>query len=211
MTRRLVLLRHGQTAWNAERRGQGHADVPLDETGRAQARLVAPLIAALRPDTLWSSDLTRAVETADAVAGATGLALRLDPRLREYDLGERTAMSAAEYAAAFPTQYAAWQHGRFEPVPGGETRADVLACFRPALADIVAGLAEGCTAVVVTHGAALRDAVVDLIGCPETLAGALMPPDNCGWAELVERDGWRLAAWNRAAPGPDFASGPGVG
>ena len=66
--RRLVLLRHGRTEWNETGRAQGHADVPLDEVGLAQAKEVAPVLAALRPVALWSSDLARAAQTADAVA-----------------------------------------------------------------------------------------------------------------------------------------------
>ena len=66
----LVLLRHGQTAWNAEGRIQGQLDVEIDETGHAQAAAVAPLLAALRPTTLWSSDSVRARQTAAYVAGS---------------------------------------------------------------------------------------------------------------------------------------------
>ncbi len=70
---KLVLLRHGRTAWNAERRFQGQADPPLDDMGRVQAYEVAGLIAALAPDLLVSSDAARAMQTAERVAAATGL------------------------------------------------------------------------------------------------------------------------------------------
>ena len=70
--RRLVLLRHGRTAWNAERRAQGHSDVPLDDTGQAQAFAVAPYVAAMRPVLLWTSDLARAAETAACIGVAAG-------------------------------------------------------------------------------------------------------------------------------------------
>ena len=69
---KLVLLRHGRTAWNAERRFQGQADPPLDDVGRVQAYEVAGLIAALAPDLLVSSDAERAMQTATRVAAATG-------------------------------------------------------------------------------------------------------------------------------------------
>ena len=108
-SRRLVLLRHGQTAWNAERRAQGHADVELDDTGRAQAAAVAPYVAAMRPRYVWSSDLARARETGACVAAEAGLELRLDDRLREYHLGERTGLTMAEYAAAHPDEYRAYR------------------------------------------------------------------------------------------------------
>ncbi len=85
--RRLVLLRHGRTEWNAGRRIQGQLDPGLDETGRAQARAVAPVVAALRPVSLVSSDLTRARETTEQLTRATGLTPSYDERLREYHLG----------------------------------------------------------------------------------------------------------------------------
>ncbi|MGH8862947.1 MAG: histidine phosphatase family protein, partial [Jatrophihabitantaceae bacterium] len=87
MRRTLVLLRHGRTAWNAERRFQGQADPPLDEVGRVQAYEVSAVIAALRPQLLVSSDATRAMQTAEPVAVATGLTLQCEGRLRERSLG----------------------------------------------------------------------------------------------------------------------------
>ena len=76
--RRLVLLRHGRTEWNDTGRAQGHADVPLDETGEAQAKAVAPVLAALAPVAVWSSDLARAAGTAAVVAAEAGLEPVLD-------------------------------------------------------------------------------------------------------------------------------------
>ena len=87
MERRIVLLRHGRTEWNATRRYQGQADPPLDEVGQAQAIEAAALVAAMRPDLLVSSDLQRACQTAEKLASLTGLELSLDARLRERHLG----------------------------------------------------------------------------------------------------------------------------
>ena len=78
-------LRHGQTAWNAEGRAQGHADVGLDDVGRNQAEAVAPVVAALDPALLVTSDLARARETAAFLEKETGLTAVEDPRWREYD------------------------------------------------------------------------------------------------------------------------------
>ena len=80
--RRLVLLRHGRTEWNAGRRIQGHLDPPLDETGHEQARAAAPAVAALAPVVLLSSDLQRARQTAEYAARVTGLTPSYDERLR---------------------------------------------------------------------------------------------------------------------------------
>lgn len=217
MTRTLVLLRHGQTAWNAERRAQGHLDVPLDDVGRIQARAVAPAIAALRPSALWSSDLVRASTTADEVARATGLPVRVDERLREYDVGERSGMTVPEFAAAFPDEHAAWAAagGLFEAteaVPGAETTDDVVGRVVPAIRDALASVGPGETVCVVGHGASAKVAVTALLGWDRSMGQTLRGMDNCGWATLVETgvgDALRLASYNRQAP--DFTSAGTVG
>jgi glucosyl-3-phosphoglycerate phosphatase len=214
--RTLVLLRHGQTAWNAEGRAQGHLDVGLDDVGRAQARAVAPVIAALRPVLLWSSDLARAARTAAVVGEACGLEVRHDARLREYDVGERSGLTLAEFAAAFPAEHAAWAAagGSFEhadAVPGAESTADVLARVLPALHEALDAVPPGGTACVVGHGAALKVATIALLGWDRTVAASVRGMDNCGHTVLEDagRDATlRLVAWNRT---PDFARRESVG
>lgn len=206
--RRLVLLRHGRTAWNDAGRAQGHADVPLDDVGEVQAKTVAPVLAALSPVALWSSDLSRAAQTAAHVAAETGLTPVLDARLREFDIGpNRTGLTSEQYAATFPEEYASLLAGEIAGIPGRETDDDVLARFLPAITSYAESLAEGETGVVVSHGAALRRAVPAFLGWGDDPGEALAGLENCGWAELelsastwtggVER--WRLAAWNRVA------------
>ncbi len=201
--RRLVLLRHGRTAWNAAGRAQGHRDAELDEVGHAQAAAVAPHVAALEPVTLWSSDLSRARQTCAYVERATGLTARVDARLREYDVGAREGMDAAEFEAAFPAAYAAWREGDdLVHVPGAESAADVEARVVPALREVWEGLPSGRTAVVVTHGACLKVAVLALLGWPPAQAAGLQGLDNCGWVVLVEGPvpgSLRLEAYNRRA------------
>jgi probable phosphoglycerate mutase len=174
--------------------------VPLDETGHDQARGVAPYVAAMRPTLLWTSDLARARQTAEHLARETGLEAVLDDRLREYDLGERTGLTMAEYAAAHPEEYRRFRAGRYDVVPGGETTPQVVKrvseCVRTAL-DV---LPAGECGVLVGHGAALKVSVVALLGWPEAAAATLQALDNCGWAELHDSgvDGrLRLAAYNR--------------
>lgn len=200
--RTLVLLRHGRTAWNAEQRAQGHSDVPLDETGHAQAAAVAPLIAALSPVLLWSSDLARARQTASYLSEATGLEPVTDPRLREYDLGERTGMTMPEYADAFPDEYAAFRRGSYDVVPGGESTAQVVERLTAAVREALAVLVPGQCGVVVAHGAALKVALVELLGWPATSAMSLQALDNCGWASLDDsgpEQTLRLTSYNRRA------------
>lgn len=214
--RTLVLLRHGQTAWNAEGRAQGHLDIGLDDLGRAQAAAVAPAVAALRPDVLWSSDLARAATTAAAVSEACGLEVRHDARLREYDVGERAGLTIPEFASAYPAEHAAWAAagGSFEhadAVPGAESTSDVLGRILPALREVLASVEPGGTACVVGHGAALKVATIALLGWDRTASTSLRGMDNCGHTLLDDAgpDGsLRLVAWNRT---PDFAPRESVG
>jgi probable phosphoglycerate mutase len=216
---RLVLVRHGQTAWNLEGRAQGHADVGLDETGRAQVLTMVPYVAVMGPTALWSSDLMRARETADRLAEATDLTVRLDTRLREFDAGARAGLTLAEFAEQFPEAHTAWQEGHITGhVSGAETIADVTARMVPALQEAWDSTGPGETTVVVAHGACLRVSLLALLGWPEALLGTLRGLDNCGWA-VVESDphgrGIRLASYNETAHpavhGPDFASDAPVG
>ena len=213
--RRIVLLRHGQTAWNLEGRAQGHTDIPLDAVGDAQARHAAPHVAQLRPSVIWSSDLARAASTASYVGEACGLPVRTDARLREFGLGERTGMTMAEYAAAHPEEHAAFKAGRIDVTPGGETREEVLARMTAALDDVRAAIAPGETAVVVGHGGALKTLLLSLLGWPESTWESFYGLFNCHWAVLDDSRGdgsLRLVHWNVGAPGePDFATGEGVG
>jgi broad specificity phosphatase PhoE len=201
--RRLVLVRHGRTAWNAERRFQGHADIELDEVGHAEAAAVAPHLASFAPALLWSSDLARARQTAAYVEKETGLVARLDPRLREFDVGERTGLAFDEAALRFPAQHAELLAGRLGPVPGAEEPDDVLARMMPAYDELLAALAPGETAVVVTHGGCLRLAAASLLGWPPAVGDTLRGLDNGAIAVLEESPtGLRLRSWN--VP-PDFA------
>ena len=93
------------------------ADVPLDDVGLAQAEGVAPVLAALGPVTIWSSDLARAAQTADAVAAECGLEPVRDPRLREFDIGpNRVGLTSDEYAVAHPQEHAALLAGQVDAI-----------------------------------------------------------------------------------------------
>ncbi|MFC7493644.1 MULTISPECIES: histidine phosphatase family protein [unclassified Nocardioides] len=204
MTRpkRLVLLRHGQTAWNAARRVQGQLEAELDDTGHRQAAAVAPVVAAMRPAALWSSDSARARQTAAYLAKETGLDAVHDARLREYFLAGRQGLTHDEYAALAPEEFAAFRSGDFDVVPGGERAADVAARVVAAVRDLLASIGPGEVAVAVSHGAAVRDAVPVLLGWPVTERAALHGLANCGWVELDEAEPGgplRLIAYNRTA------------
>ncbi len=209
--RRLVLLRHGRTAWNHEARAQGQSDVPLDEVGHAQAASVATELAALRPATLWTSDLARARDTAGYLERATGLTARVDARLREYDLGPRTGQTLVEYVTQHPEHASAIRLGRYDAIPGTESTRAVVDRVRAAVDEAFSGLAPGECAIVVSHGAALKVALVDLLDWPASLTGTVRGLDNCGWIVLDdsgEEGRLRLMAYNRTT---DFATHEGVG
>jgi glucosyl-3-phosphoglycerate phosphatase len=216
---RLVLVRHGQTAWNLEGRAQGHTDIGLDDTGRAQATALAPYVAAMGPTALWSSDLTRARETADHLAAATGLEVRFDARLREFDVGARAGLTTSEFAERFPESYASWRNGQIDgQVPGAEDTEQVIARMVPALREIWQATPAGETTVVVAHGACTKVSLAAFLGWPDVVLETLRGLDNCGWAVLeddVQGRGTRLASYNETAHpavhGPDFASDAPVG
>jgi len=208
--RRLVLLRHGRTHWNHVRRAQGHADVPLDEVGRAQAEAVAPLVAALRPSRIWSSDLPRARQTADAVAAACGLVVEEDPRLREFSVGERQGLTWAEGVERFPWIADGVGLGdQLRGVPGAETDAEVTARIVPAVREMSTALRPGETGVVVSHGAAIKLALVGLLGWSSDAARTLAVLGNCQWTTVVLPEG-RAPKLVDYGVG-DFATREGIG
>jgi probable phosphoglycerate mutase len=211
-----VLLRHGRTEWNATARAQGHTDVPLDETGHAQAAAAAEALSSLGAVRLWTSDLARASQTAAYVGAACGLVPIPDPRLREYDVGERAGMTIAKFARRFPEEYAAWVAGADSPrVQGAESTTDVRIRVVPALSEHWDALGDGETGIVVLHGACLKVGLLGLLRWPWEQSRTLRGLANCGWAELeaAPDDGRpRLVAYNRtASPGGDFAVDGPVG
>jgi broad specificity phosphatase PhoE len=200
--RSLLLLRHGQTAWNLERRIQGQTDASLDETGHAQSRAVAKEIAALRPALVWTSDLSRARDTAAYVGEACGLEVVTDPRLREYHLGSVQGRTHAEIAETDPEAFARFRRGDYEAADG-ESTAEVGARVSAALRDLLDATPPGRLAVAVAHGAAIRVGLAEAVGWGAMLGLTLAGLGNCCWAVLteVEPDGrLRLSAYNREAP-----------
>ena len=201
-----MLWRHGQTVWNAEHRFQGQSDIPLDETGQAQAERAARLLASLRPDLIVSSDLTRAAATAAPLARLTGLEVTLDKDLRERHGGRWEGLTDTEIRTRYPVEHANWTPPDGEPSPVVAERV-AGALHRIAEAVVAeAGVAEPGVAeprvttglaVVVSHGAALRLGMSRLLGMPEDLFGVLGPLSNCSWSVLGRRHGrWRLVEHN---------------
>jgi|KBSSwiStaDraftv2_1062776.scaffolds.fasta_scaffold07868_6 probable phosphoglycerate mutase len=196
--RRVIVLRHGRTTWNAERRFQGQADAPLDDVGRSQAYEVAAIVAALRPSVLISSDLQRALHTAAPIADLAGLPVISEPRLRERSLGHWEGLTRDDVRTRFPDEFADWLASRDVSRRGGESRTQVaeraLAVFRE--------LPEVGVSVLVTHSATAMALAAAVLGLPQDVH-VISPLANCHWTELVAEHGsdWRLKAHNVGAPG----------
>ncbi|MEU5862974.1 MULTISPECIES: histidine phosphatase family protein [unclassified Nonomuraea] len=191
MSRRIVCLRHGQTLWNVEHRFQGHSDIPLDETGVAQAARAASLLASLRPTLIVSSDLQRAHDTALALGRLVGLDVSVDKDFRERGGGQWEGLTRDEIAARWPEEYVAWE------APDGEPVSEVAVRVATSMRKWASRLDDDGLLVVASHGAALRLGICELLGLPEELWPTLGGLGNCSWSVLQEgRQGWRLLEHN---------------
>lgn len=168
----ILLARHGETDWNREGRFQGHADPPLNETGRRQAVELAEQLAATPIDAVYSSDLRRAQETAEIVAAPHGVAVVPEPGLREIDVGSWSGLTRAEIEERFP---GATHHD-------GESREDHLARVLAAVERIAREHARE-RVLLVSHGGSLRTLRRHCAGEP------VHPIPNCSVYELRFRDG----------------------
>ena len=154
--RHLLVVRHGQSEWNAIGRWQGHADPPLSALGEEQARDAAKRLDGVGFNAVMSSDLRRARRTAEILAAGLGLPVAVDPELREIDVGDWQGLTRAEIEAGWPGELADWSEGRSESPPGGETRAHLAERARRALVRAAAGAQPGDRLLVVAHGALVR-------------------------------------------------------
>jgi broad specificity phosphatase PhoE len=164
MSRTLLLVRHGETAWNREGRFQGHTDVPLSEVGRDQARLLRARLEAGAHRHLYddaqtvvvTSDLRRAHETAELVFGGPGRALHVRRELREFCYGIFEGKTRPEIDDHYPGAMAAWLQGdRAAMIEGGESRTQVHARAHAVVEAVLAELPHRYV-VVVGHGGVMR-------------------------------------------------------
>jgi 2,3-bisphosphoglycerate-dependent phosphoglycerate mutase/probable phosphoglycerate mutase len=203
--RHLVLLRHGQTDYNATGRMQGHLESQLTPEGIAQATRVAPEVARLKPRRILSSDLRRAADTADIVSAACGVPVEIDPRLRETHLGQWQGLTVPDIEAGWPGAIATWRSDPAWAPPGGESRIDVVRRCTPvveALDDELTDEVEPSTVVLVAHGGMIAGVVCGLLGLPIEAWPAIGGLGNCRWAALGRRADhprWRLVGYNVGA------------
>jgi len=159
----LYLVRHGQTAYNATGRVQGWMDVPLDDVGVAQALSVGRRFASKRISAVYTSPLSRAAETAKAIAAACNRDLILDIRLREYNMGDWTGLTGDEIAATVPGYHLATHEVQ---IPNGESASDMRRRVEAFLSEIVTKHTSRETIVAVSHGGTLGMVVAAMLNMP---------------------------------------------
>ena len=191
---RLCLVRHGETAWNAERRVQGQLDLPLSELGHAQARSLCDALPEGRFTALYASDLTRVRQTAAPAAARLGLAPRIEPGLRERHYGSFQSLTFAEAKAALPEDYARYmaRDPEFDFGSGESLRAfsaRAIACL-----ETIARRHAGEEVLVFTHGGVLemayRRAMRMDLRAPRDFT---TPNAALNWIEAGEH--WEVLGW----------------
>jgi alpha-ribazole phosphatase len=165
---RLLLVRHGQTAWSAERRYQGSTDVPLNDTGLRQAAALGVHFTADKIDAIYSSTLQRALQTAAAISRTSGVAVIPEPRFRETSFGEWEGKTYSDLQAQWADHLTAW---RLDPMtntpPGGESLAQLLQRAGEGVRDIEQKHHDE-TVMIVAHGGVLRALICYALNLPST-------------------------------------------
>lgn len=153
----ILLIRHGETDWNVEKRLQGHTDIDLNRVGVRQAAALGRALLDEPLDAIFSSDLKRAFGTAQGIAIPRGMHIQLDKGLRERCFGAFEGMIHPEISERFPDDYAAWKRRDIDArYPQGEFHAETLREFSNRAVDAITTLAKGHRKVaVVTHGGVL--------------------------------------------------------
>ena len=184
----VYLARHGQSDWNAAGRWQGHADRPLTALGLRQAAELAEELASIPLDAVYSSDLRRARETAEAVAAPRGQTVVVLRELREVDVGSWSGLTRAEARERFPQGFRRWADGG-HGWNDGETYEHMAERVVEAVRDLAAGQAEG-TVLVVSHGGPIRALHAVALGLDVSEHRRLAPVEpNARLSRIVVEDG----------------------
>ena len=208
--RRLLLLRHGQTAYNATSRMQGQLDTELSDLGREQAIAAAAVLAKRQPLVIVSSDLRRALDTATTLGERAGVPVSVDERLRETHLGDWQGLTHLEVDELAPGARLAWREDARWAPHGGESRVDVAARSLPVVTEQIAALPEwgiddvDRPVVLVAHGGLIAALTAALLDLPVDNWPVLGGMGNASWVQLSgygEADvvRWRLDVWNASA------------
>mgnify|MGYP002735217282 CR=1 FL=1 len=194
---RIVLVRHGETDYNSGGRVQGQIDIELNETGRAQAKAMGPVVAQFQPTAVITSDLSRAYETALEITNNLGIEPVVDERIRERDFGWFEGMSRDELIAQHPELYREWRETGEAAGAEIESRSVVGDRFVEAIKDRVAH--ESGLYVFVSHGSAITQAMTKLLGLSPDGWSGLRGPNNCHWSivdQAIRAPYWRVVAHN---------------
>ena len=212
--RRLVMLRHGQTDYNATNRMQGQLDTDLSDLGRNQAVAAAEVLAKRQPLLIVSSDLRRALDTAVALGERSGQPVEVDTRLRETHLGDWQDLNHVEVDAKWPGARLAWRNDATWAPHGGESRVDVAERGLPLVRELIADQTEWGTdepdrpVVLVAHGGLIAALTAALLKLPVANWPALGGMGNASWVQLSghsqphaspQNIRWRLDVWNASA------------
>ncbi len=161
-----LTVRHGETDWNRQGRVQGQTDVPLNDEGRAQAAALGKALHGVQIDTAFSSDLSRAHETAKLVLGERPIDIGVTSNLREMKYGSYEGLIFEELARHDPGYYSAWHNGDPElAAPNGENFHQLyerVSVFVRELKDKI----QGDTVLIVAHGGSIRALLLILLGLP---------------------------------------------
>jgi alpha-ribazole phosphatase len=162
---RLVLVRHGETAWNKAGKYLGQSNPGLNQKGKTQAQRAARLLYGENIDMVFSSDLLRAVETAHVIASVHKVPVKITPSLREINFGDWEGLTFAEIQTCYPQLLSEWLRDPFRVrIPGGETAEDVKERVIDAWNSVLRNASGEKTVVIVAHGGPLRVLLCQLTG-----------------------------------------------
>ena len=203
MAKKIILLRHGQTDYNLQGRVQGQVDISLNEVGLAQAAAAAEELVKMKPARIVCSDLRRAQATGQALADLCDAKVDflVDERLRERAFGDFEGLSVKELKDLFAPRYEEWRETGECPLAGIESRGVVGARVAEGIKDHFAEV-KGVL-VVVSHGSALTQGLVKILGLDPLAWQGLRGLDNCHWSTVIpysRKPGWRLVSHNIGAP-----------
>ena len=207
MQRRLILLRHGETEYNATSRMQGQLDTVLSDRGVAQAHAAAKELRGLGISKIVSSDLMRAKHTADVVGADLGLPVGVDTRLRETHLGDWQGKTHSEVDNEHDGARAVWRTDASWAPPSGESRLEVAARAREVVDELMRDYRQwdDSAVLLVAHGGTIAALTASLLGFVVAQYPALKGLGNANTARLVAMPRlddssamrWYLEAWNR--------------
>jgi len=197
LANQIILWRHGQTDWNVANKFQGHTDIPLNDVGKFQVAHAAPLLAAINPTMIITSDLQRAQATAHELVKLTGITPIVDERLRETNCGNWEGLTGAEIREYDLANLREWSMGGDNPAGGiGERRSEVAARAVAAITDALAGRDGECI-VVATHGGTSRTIVGSYLELPIPFWSRIGGLSNAQWSILDHSPkGWLLVEHN---------------